>query len=660
MADIEITDQLDKPIETIKVDLTHPSTLVNYLKTEVLHLAVFPDFLTRAGSTLSQAAPKPIQFQLKASNEFQLGNTKPAINITPTAEAQICVNASPGTNLFDADPFPAAVKVPEHTGYVSVGFQGSLDAGVSLTEGDLCFGFDKTGGISLEYQKAFPLGTGEPKLGDALGATMSGYVIPWTLSDLGQLGVNDIATVSGSGSLKISAGLKAQVAPNPLASVALPLNAGTVNVEAGPTARLSASFTISGSYQVRAHRLDANTLELSFVKERGTQFQADWSVSAGIAADLGTTDLIATALGAIDKDAIKPEAFTGLHPDEAKTLASAIKGGLDRSLRACVDLALSEATDDQAAFQYRIQPAQLTPVGRGAVEQALRGDLTLLTAMEQETSAPGVALSPGIQLLTSVLTATRKRGVTLKVNLLGILNFTSLAELVKKSETLTDNVTGDVTIKETVTGNRISSLVEPAFSSELRKAMFDSVMATTTYRAGKVVTMPGLSCEQVHFALNHNTNRQTMADYLNWFVALRASYSGAEIRHARQLSGAGNRPACCGQPLTIRLARRCSSHRRETSPEERIPGDRAEGDARADRSDKLGYERATLSADGRSVATGARDRRKRQSRAAGGDEHGRPASRVVRWRCESDYRLGGSHGRGGRAGAGCARVRGQR
>ena len=169
MADIEITDELDKPIPNITVDMTHPSSLVKYLRTEALHMAVFPDFLARKDSTLSQAAPKPIRFEAKAQHEFQIGNTKPEIDVTPTAQATIRVNASPGTDLFDGGPFHAEAKVPDHTGYLSVGFEGSLDLGVSGSDGDLTFGFDKTTTVSLEYLKAFRLGVGEPTLGEALG-----------------------------------------------------------------------------------------------------------------------------------------------------------------------------------------------------------------------------------------------------------------------------------------------------------------------------------------------------------------------------------------------------------------------------------------------------------------------------------------------------------
>ena len=521
MADIEVTDQLDKPVQVIKIDLAHPSSLVKYLKTEILHLAVLPDFMARKDAVLSQAAPKPIQFQAKAKHEFQLGDAKPEIDLTPAAQAAIRVNASPATNLYDGDPFRAPAKVPDHTGYVSAAFQGSLDLGVSGSDGDLTFGFDKTTTVSLEYLKAFPLGAGEPELGDALGQTLACYVIPADLSDLNALGVNDIAAVSGQGSLKVSGGVSVTASPNPLASVDLPLGAGTVAVKAGVAAGLTASFTITGSYQMRARRKDADTIELSFFRESGTTLKADLSLSAGVTAKLGGTDLIASILGAISKDpAGDKKLLADLRPVEIKTLTGAIKDGLNHSLQACLDVILNAATDDQAAFQYDIRPAQLSPDASVAIHQALKGDLSLLTAMEGDMQTAG-ALAPGVTMLNSVLSETRKRGAVLKINLLGILNYLTLSELIPKSEIVTDAVTGDVTLKETVTGNSLMAVVEPLQRNEaLRKAIFESVLATTSYRAGKAVALPDLSCEQMHFALNQNTSQQIMGDYLSWFIPL--------------------------------------------------------------------------------------------------------------------------------------------
>src|SRR5579864_8357315 len=177
MADIQITDNLGNSAPDVKIDLSHPSSLLKYAKTELLHLLVAPDFIERAPQPLPTAAPNPISFQLKLEHEFQLGNTKPEIDLTPSFQATIRANTTKGSNLFDGDPFRAPSTVPDQTGYVSLALQGSLDLGVSGSSGDLTFGVDANRTIGLEYWKAFSLDHGGPNLGEATGATIYGFVI---------------------------------------------------------------------------------------------------------------------------------------------------------------------------------------------------------------------------------------------------------------------------------------------------------------------------------------------------------------------------------------------------------------------------------------------------------------------------------------------------
>lgn len=521
MPDIQITDSVEAP-SGIPIDVKKPSSLLKYLKSELLHLAVVPDFLKLKDLPLNEAARRPTSFKAAVKHDFQLGKTGPEIDITPSAEAIIAINASAGQDLFDDDEFPLPATVPNQTGYVRVGFQGSLDVSVDGSNSDLSFGLDKTTTLDLDFFKAYPLAPNCPKLGDAVGGALSGFVIPADLSDLDLLGTGDIAAVSGHGKLKISGAVTASAFPNPLASVSLPLNSGSIAVQAGVTAELSASFAVSGDYQIRAHRLDANTIELSILRARGSMFIAEITAASGVSAELGDHDLVSAVFGAVIKDAPPNQhLFADLQPAEAAALQKAVKNGLDHSLKASLDLLLSTGSEDHTLFQYRIQPQQLDDNGTAAVRAALRGDLSLLTAMESSMGDNG-SLGPGIVLLNSLLMKLRKQGLTLHLNLIGLLNFADVSELVRKSEVLTDEVTGDVTIKEAVSGQTISSISEPLKRNEaLRKALFESMIATTSYRAGKAVSMPDLHCSQVHFALNQNTNHQILADYLRWFTALR-------------------------------------------------------------------------------------------------------------------------------------------
>jgi hypothetical protein len=547
MADIQVTDDLGKAAPNVKIDFSQPSSLLKYAKTELLHLAVAPDFIERAALPLTAAAPNPISFHLTLQHAFQLGDSNPEIDLSPSFQARIRANMTKGSNLFDEDPFSVASTVPDQTGYVSLALEGSLDLGVCGSAGDLTFGFDAIGTIGLEYWKAFQLGAGEPNLGEATGETISGFVIPADVEDLKLLALNDVCTVSGQGSLKISGGFNVSAVPNPLASVDLPLTAKTLQVKTGPMAGISASFTITGSYQVRARRTSADVVELSFCKQRGTTLKTDLSASAGVSVTVGSTDLLKSLLSAISTnptdDATK-KLFKdgGLSQDEIATLTGGIKNGLDHCLQASLDLALSQITDDQAAFQYEIRPGQLDATGSAAIRLALKGDLSGLTALE--TGNEGATLAPGVKLISSVLTVARTRGTAFKLNLLGLVNFISASDFVRNCVVVKDPGTGDLTITDNATGSRINAQVEDMRRSEaLHKAMFESLMLTATYRVSNAIDMTGIASHNFHFAFNRDTSSAILADRLNWLVVMNLLTKPEADNYLKQFPGGG--PSTC-------------------------------------------------------------------------------------------------------------------
>jgi hypothetical protein len=532
MSDFSITDNLGNPLEGVKVDWTSASALFNYLKTETLHLAVAPDFLSRKDDPLSKAAAKPLEFQMSVGHDFEIGSATPEINVTPGAQVALCVNASAGSNLFDDDPFPVVATVPAQTGYVGLSITGSVDANVSGT-GDLTFGVDRSQSITLDYLKAFALGANEPTLGSATGQMISSYAIVAGVDDFAKLQVNDIATVSGTGSLQISGTINVATPVNPLASVNLPMGAGTVAVEDGVMAGLEVSLAIYGSYQIRVRKLPGGVMELSYLQKQGTKLQTDLTASAGLRVEWGTTDLLAKLLGGIAKDHIDPSILSGLTADEVKTFQSAIKAGVEHSVQVSLDLALSSVAENQPAFQYEVHPELLDAAGRAAVEKALKGDMSILPAD-----------APGIKEIASAFSRMRSHGVSLKLNLLGIVNLISISNLISKCEFLTEPASGDLVIKETAASERISAITDPFDQQEaLRKAMFESVLVTTTYLASTAVSIPVLHLSSMHFAANANTNSQTMSDYLTWFAAL-SLLSPAEIQGISGQFGNGGGSSC--------------------------------------------------------------------------------------------------------------------
>ncbi len=523
MPTFSLTDNFNNPV-AVPVDWTSFSALSKYFKSEALHLVVFPDFIQHKDQLISQITPQPLQAQLKVGSKFQLGGANPEIDVTPQTQVAVEVNAIAGSNIFDGDPFGVAATVPANAAYVGLTFDGSLDPVVTVTSGDLFFGFDPSTELHLEYWRAFPVtGANQPTLGDAFAQTISGYVIPGDLSDLSHLRQDDICAVSGIGSLKVFGGVQVAANPNPLASVNLPLNVGTITVQEGPMAGICASFTITGSYQLRVRRLDTNTVELSFLKQRGTTLQLDNTASDGVAVKLGQTDLIAKLLGAIDPKTDNSQLLQGgLRADEAETLNDAIKSSINHSLQASFGQTLSLVKDDEAAFQYHIDVdvAGRDPVARAGIQRALKGDLSGLTALEDGIKPDGT-IAAGMKMINSIFSTSAKKKVSFNVNLLGLLNVLSMSDLVRGSKVIADPVTGDLTIADSATGTQIQAIVEPPKRQErVRQAMFESLLVTAAYKASGAVEAFNLTSQSFHFALNRNTNIGVMTDYLNWLAAL--------------------------------------------------------------------------------------------------------------------------------------------
>jgi hypothetical protein len=494
MPEISFTDDLGKPVEAVQIDLSQPSSLVNYARSQVLHLLVAPDFVALRDRALAEAAPQPIQFQATLGNSFQLGAASPAITLTPKVHA-----------VLRADAAHAGLEVT-----------GSLAPGISGAAGDFTFGLDATSSVTIRFDKAFS--GAAPSLGGAVGQMLSGFVIPASVKDLCLLHPGDVCTVSGDGCLKLTAGFDIAAPVNPLASVKLPLSAGSIDVKDGVMAGVSASLTLSGAYQIRACGLAGGAVGLRFQKRKGATLRTDVTASASASVQVGGADLLAALMGAIAKSQPDPKLLAGLTGAETETFNAALQEGVNHAVQASLDLALSSTADDETIFEYEIQPGGLDAASTSAVNGALHGDLTALT---------GLPPSAGVTLRTSVLTRMRSRGVTLKVNLLGIVNLISVSNLIGKCEILSDAASGTVTIKETAASQRIGAITNAADRQEaLRKAIFESVLVTTTYRASGVVAMPDLHCANLHFVVRRDTNAATVRGYLDWFAALNLMAKG--------------------------------------------------------------------------------------------------------------------------------------
>ncbi len=547
MPTIKITDTLSADISSVSANPNQlTSALVKYVTSPAVNIVLLPDLVAALEHPLLTARSTPLSLGLKFSHKVDFGTSaNPELTIAAGVTQNVNVNATPGAKLFPADLFGSAITVNNGEGWLSLALNGTVNLGLAGTAGDLNFGISAGGAIATEYFRKFAVDATTPTVAEALEEVLSDFTLPADVSDLNAMRTGDISTVSGNGMFKLSGSVSVSASVNPLATPNLPLVNQAITVQTGASLDVGASFQLSGSYQIRARKLTGTSLELGYYRKKGTQWSVSVTASAGVGVSFGKTELLAKLIGGLTG---KPEADLiqlingGLSDGEILRIQDEIGKSINHSLKASLDLELSSSNTDEAAFLYRIDTSALDGESSRAVHAALDGDLSQLTALEKNDDGHGV-IANGVAMLRSSLKNVRDNKTSLKINLIGLLNFSSVFELIQKGEVVFEPVTGDLTINETVSGTRIGILTLPAAHDKLRKIKFDSLLITSAYRASRAISTMQVTSSDVHFAFNQNTNEHTMSDYLDGLIGLGLINIGLKQQLMSGFHGSG--PSTC-------------------------------------------------------------------------------------------------------------------
>jgi hypothetical protein len=206
---------------------------------------------------------------------------------------------------------------------------------------------------------------------------------------------------------------------------------------------------------------------MGIYKKQGTSFDASFTASAGVGASLGSTDLINEFFTAIDPG------IDVSRSGSAADFQNVLSDSLDRSLAISLNAACTAAFADEAAVIYEIDVTTPDPPTKDAIDSALTGDWTKISKL------------PNARKIRNVITDTAENTYTLTVNLLGLYNYSSVADFVQSMQLVTDPTTGTVVITDTETANQITVASTPlvADPDRLRLALYNSFLATATYKA---------------------------------------------------------------------------------------------------------------------------------------------------------------------------------
>src|ERR1017187_9962703 len=469
MATIQLTDDLGLDAD---VKLAPFSSLLKYFQQLPALRLNNGDFSKAAGLTLDQPALTALSSVLSFDKDIAAGPGATAISLSAGAHGSLELIQRTPTVTSLPDVYSSDIEIAAGACYVAFGVQASVGVSAASAGGLPQFGVSPGATVDIRNYQSFPLKQGITLL-DAVEETVGDFIIPANSDDLASLPDGCVATVTGTGSLKISGMANLLAVTNPLASAELPAPLPTLSVTAGGVVEVGASLELRCTFQICAQKVAPGRVRLGWYRQRTSDFAVNATVSEGISAGFGTTDLFSTMIGVISSDAsadLDELQKAGLPPGQIQAIQDAVKAAVNRKLELALSTEIGATDSSSAMFLYDIEISALTPDSGQALDQALRGDLGALHA----SSLPGITPSQ------SVWEKSRSNRIRLEVNLLGILNIGMISTLTSTGAVLVEPATGALVIADKMTAERIRStaLNFGADTQKLRHVMAESFLVT--------------------------------------------------------------------------------------------------------------------------------------------------------------------------------------
>ena len=123
---------------------------------------------------------------------------------------------------------------------------------------------------------------------------------------------------------------------------------------------------------------------------------------------------------------------------------------------------------------------------------------------------------------------TRERRTAWRFNLLGIVNVSSVAELVSTGSLSYDPLTGELNAADAITSKHVVVKTRPFESDgeKVRKLVLESVMVSAAYQASRVTAQIALACRCSHFESRAKTSTRDLREDFNAVVADRSGRRG--------------------------------------------------------------------------------------------------------------------------------------
>jgi hypothetical protein len=505
-------------------------------------------FITAAGSTaiagqkVGDLDPTAFPITASASGDGKFAVEGTSLEVQPGASASVGLLTGAAAAGFlssvqwTADPAGAAL--------VSFAFQGTLSAGDTATVGG--FGLGITTGAAVTVTSFCPAPATDTFV-DAVRRAIAALTIPHDLGDLKSLPANTTCQIDASSSLQFTASVTYAILNNPLATKAIP-NLPTLAINATAAATIEATATHTADHTVTIAKLPNGLIHLSVNLTRTDDFETSLTVSGGVEAKVGNLDALSFLLDRISPDSTAElkKIQADMPADEAHQLSSDIQAAIDaalsNSLGASLKAALDKSRSNSRVFLYEIDLIALDGDGIAALESALKGDFTAITA-------PSKAFA-GIRELDSALTVSSSVKHSLNVHLLGIFNWGSTNRFIEKSKADFTRDTHEIVLSD----ETIEVVTNNLNSEKLREVVVKGITLTLPAFANTPAATTPLN--MVFFDRQAGISPSSMRQFVNVLKATGAPHAAeANSLLSQNLKNYGNSSLYLGLNLTPQQCR---------------------------------------------------------------------------------------------------------
>lgn len=526
MATIQLTDKLGLDVDA---QPAATSALLKYAQQlPALHFDSL-DFSKIGGLTLDQPAITSLTTGVSFQDPISLGSGAPALTVAAGVSGTMEI-------ITDAGDLPGhddSVDLAPDACYMELAMEATASADLSATSGLLTFGASPSSQVEVTSCSRFVPKAGVTLL-QALQQTVSNFSIPASSADLAGLQLGQFTRACVTGTLTVSGTANLLATANPLAAATLPAPLPEVSVSAGGSVTVGVACEIETEFEVVTRKLDSGAVRLAWYHKNATDVTVTVSASEGISAGFSGTDLFSKVVAVISASPqadLKELASAGVPDGQAAAIQGAVMSAACRKLEISVASEISAQDSKAATFLYEITLSALNDQSHLAVDQALRGNLTGL-------HAPGL---PGVSCVSSIWDNVRTASVELDVNLLGILNYSSIARLSLEGRVLYEPATGSMVITDKATAERIQvdQVNYGADTQKLRHVLAESFLITAVYHgARQIAAAPSLHCCHSFFELQNSTSPEDMKAKLQTGFAIGLLSSSDAILQAG-ISGFG-------------------------------------------------------------------------------------------------------------------------